>query len=95
MDAAKCLSYWTIESKEPDSLSGKRLGRCFFGCDRCQEACPYNGDEATPEVLLPSTDELLCMQENVFKEKFGRTTLSRAGLEKLKSNIRAVRGRLL
>ena len=95
MDASKCLSYWTIESKETEGIFGKSMGNCFFGCDRCQEACPYNGNEAPPEVLLPATDELLCMRENDFKEKFGKTSLSRAGLEKLKSNIREIRGKLL
>jgi epoxyqueuosine reductase len=95
MDASKCLSYWTIESRETEGIFGERTEHCFFGCDRCQEACPYNGDETTWEISLPSTDEFLCMQENVFKEKFGRTTLSRAGLEKIKSNIRAVSGKLL
>ena len=92
MNASKCLSYWTIESQETEGIPGKIMDRCFFGCDRCQEACPYNGDKTTWEVSLPSTDEFLCMQEGVFKKKFGRTTFSRAGIEKLKSCIRAVRG---
>jgi hypothetical protein len=35
------------------------------------------------------------MRDEVFEEKFGRTALSRAGLEKIKSNIKAVRGKLL
>jgi epoxyqueuosine reductase len=95
MDASKCLSYWTIESSETEGIFGKKMGDCFFGCDRCQEACPHNGDETTCEVSLPSTDEFLSMQENVFKKKFGSTTLSRAGLEKIKANIRTVSGKPL
>ena len=95
VDASKCLSYWTIESKETASVLGREMGHCFFGCDRCQEACPHNRDKATSEVSLPSTEEFLCMRDEVFEEKFGRTALSRAGLEKIKSNIKAIRGKLL
>jgi epoxyqueuosine reductase len=95
VDASKCLSYWTIESKETGSILGTEMGDCFFGCDRCQEACPHNRDKTASEVSLPSTEEFLCMSDEVFEEKFGRTALSRAGLEKIKSNIKAVRGKLL
>jgi epoxyqueuosine reductase len=95
LDASKCLSYWTIESKETLSVLGREMGHCFFGCDRCQEACPHNREKATSEVSLPSTEEFLCMRDEEFEEKFGRTALSRAGLEKIKSNIKAVRGKLL
>jgi len=94
VDASKCLSYWTIESKETGSILGRETGPCFFGCDRCQEACPHNKDKTASEVSLPSTEEFLSMSDEVFEEKFGRTALSRAGLEKIKSNIKAVRGKL-
>jgi epoxyqueuosine reductase len=94
VDASRCLSYWTIESKETGGIRGEEMGRCFFGCDRCQEACPHNRGRTVSEISLPSTEEFLCMNNDVFEKKFGRTTLSRAGLEKIKSNIRAVSGRL-
>ncbi|HKP98598.1 MAG TPA: tRNA epoxyqueuosine(34) reductase QueG [Fibrobacteria bacterium] len=43
LDANKCISYWTIEDKGalPDGLSD-RFGGWIFGCDVCQEVCPWN-----------------------------------------------------
>ncbi|MBW2028617.1 MAG: tRNA epoxyqueuosine(34) reductase QueG [Deltaproteobacteria bacterium] len=91
LDASRCLSYLTIEYKgELDHESGTRMAKCFFGCDRCQEVCPFNGDEGASRAFLPSTREFLEMDESVFEAEFGRTALSRAGLRKIKSNIMAV-----
>jgi epoxyqueuosine reductase len=92
LDASRCLSYLSIECKEglPGSLASK-IGRCFFGCDRCQEACPFNGGNVSAEISLPLTEELLGMEKEDFRKKYGRTALGRAGLEKLKANIRAAR----
>lgn len=92
LDAAKCLSYLTIEHKGPlEGDCGPRMDNCFFGCDRCQEACPFDNEAGSTEVLLPSTDTLLRMDESLFQEKFGETTFARAGLEKIKANIRTMR----
>jgi epoxyqueuosine reductase len=43
LDATKCISYWTIEAKGavPENLS-KDFGGWIFGCDVCQEVCPWN-----------------------------------------------------
>jgi epoxyqueuosine reductase len=70
---------------------GTTMAKCFFGCDRCQEVCPFNRERHTSDVVLPSTDVLLGMDEETFKRDFGRTALARAGLEKVKGNIRAAR----
>jgi epoxyqueuosine reductase len=43
LDATRCISYWTIESKnEPPAELQKSVGSWFFGCDICQEVCPWN-----------------------------------------------------
>ena len=92
LNAGKCLSYLTIEYKGPLKHEAAHLmGDCFFGCDRCQEACPFNKEQGPTKVLLPATDSLLRMDECLFQEKFGNTTLARAGIEKIKANIRAVK----
>lgn len=92
LDASKCLSYLTIEHRGKMSWdTGKKMGECFFGCDRCQEVCPFNPSEISREIILPSTDEFLQMNKEGFGERFGRTTFARAGFEKLKTNIQAIR----
>jgi len=92
LNASRCLSYWTVEEKGGlKAHIGAALGKFFFGCDRCQEICPFNVETSEPEVVLPSTDLLLGMDEAVFERDFGRTALARAGLEKLKGNIRTAR----
>jgi epoxyqueuosine reductase len=92
LNAAKCLSYLTIEHKGPmDTAYGRHMGDCFFGCDRCQEACPFNKEQGTTKVLLPSTDSLLRMDECLFQIEFGKTAFARAGIEKIKANIQTMR----
>ena len=92
LDASKCLSYLTIEHLGAvDCETGGRMGNCFFGCDICQEVCPFNEGESLIDPSLPSTDEILDMGTKEFKERYGKTAFARAGLEKLKSNIRAAR----
>lgn len=93
-DAAGCLSYLTIEyGGAVNAEIGKRMGDCFFGCDRCQEACPFNKGEQRVDVSLPSTDAFLKMDEGEFRRRFGKTALARRGLEKIQSNIRAAGGK--
>jgi len=95
LDARKCLSYLTIEDPgDIDSETGRKMGRCFYGCDICQEVCPHNDESMSKDVSLPSTEEILNMGEGQFKEKLGKTAFARAGLEKLKDNIRIVRSRV-
>jgi len=92
MDAGRCLSYRTIEyggQIGPDSATV--MGLCFFGCDRCQEACPFNKENASTRISMPTTDEILQMDEDSFGEAFGNTALARGGLDRIKRNLRAVR----
>jgi epoxyqueuosine reductase len=92
LDASKCLSYLTIEHKGPlDNTYGRHMGDCFFGCDLCQEVCPFNKEDVPAKVLLPSTDTFLRMDEDFFQEKYGKTAFARAGLDKIKENIRTMR----
>lgn len=91
LNASRCLSYLTIESKRHiDKDEGAMMRRCFFGCDRCQEVCPFNKGGGSREILLPSTDEFLKMDRVSFSERFGNTALARSGIEKIQMNIRAI-----
>lgn len=90
LDVSRCLSYLTVESKgDIDREAAGKMGNTFFGCDKCQEVCPLNGQEQSI-VSLPSTGDILAMSESEFKGTFGSSAFERAGLEKLKGNIRAL-----
>ena len=48
VDARRCISYLTIEHKgELDAQLAEKIGRWTFGCDVCQEVCPFNGPRTT------------------------------------------------
>lgn len=90
IDVSQCLSYLTIEAKDTmDKETAEKMGNTFFGCDVCQEVCPFNKQESGV-VVLPSTKEILAMTEIDFKKIFGKTAFERAGVEKLKKNIQAL-----
>ncbi|MCG6879048.1 MAG: tRNA epoxyqueuosine(34) reductase QueG [Deltaproteobacteria bacterium] len=91
LNASKCLSYLTIEyGGDLDQETGKRMGRCFLGCDMCQEVCPFNGLKKTDEISLPGITEFLKMEEREFKTLFGQTALARPGLGRIQRNIKAI-----
>lgn len=105
-DARRCLSYWTIESKQetiPQGIAAALHDR-LYGCDICQEACPWNqmkpGRERRidPHLLMParlahtSLQELRELQEEDFTDFFAQSPIRRIGENHLKLNIRHLRG---
>ena len=93
VNASKCLSYLTIEKNGAvDDDTGRKMGNCFFGCDVCQEVCPLNELDKSNAALLPSIDTILNMEDETFRETFGKTAFARAGLSKIKGNIMNLRG---
>ena len=102
LDATRCISYWTIESKAPeiDPDIAERMEDQIFGCDICLDVCPLNkfekpgklNDLATdPNVELIENGRLDDLDAAEFDELFGRTPLSRAGLDGLKKNRKALK----
>jgi epoxyqueuosine reductase len=96
MDATRCISYLTIEHKgeiNPDLMRG--MGRQIFGCDICQEVCPWNRkapiaadpDLAAREDLVnPSLEWLATLSEAEFEAKFNGSPVRRAGFLGLRRN---------
>lgn len=95
LDAGLCLSYWTIEQRGviPRELAARAQGR-VFGCDICQEVCPYNAATlATPfERRPPTLEELLSLGSADWKRWYADTPLSRAGAAGLRRNAAALAG---
>ncbi|MBE7438106.1 MAG: tRNA epoxyqueuosine(34) reductase QueG [Spirochaetales bacterium] len=98
LDARRCISYRTIEDRTPGEFDGSSAG-WVFGCDICQEVCPYNRKPVYAthpafqfrERLLPLMEGYL-EDENVYEYTATGSALRRAGYEKLKSSVEVVRG---
>jgi len=97
VDGSKCISYFTIELKEniPQEMKGK-FDDWAFGCDICQDVCPWNRfSKPHKEPLFNPNPELLSMSkkdwteitEETFKIIFKNSPLKRAKFEGLKRNI--------
>ncbi len=97
VDARKCISYLTIENKEdlPVELKDAFYNR-VFGCDICQEVCPWNRKAGTHNVeslrpgenlLKMSRKEWEDMDEEKFHNLFEGSAVKRAGFQGLKRNI--------
>jgi epoxyqueuosine reductase len=97
VDGSKCISYFTIELKEEIPLEAKgKFENWIFGCDICQDVCPWNSfsrpnteDRFTPNPELTSMtkQEWREITDEVFKKAFKNSPLKRAKFEGLKRNI--------
>lgn len=97
LDATKCISYLTIESRLPipESLTG-RLEGWGFGCDICNDVCPWNQRFAEPSPVAEYQDRgamdtgdpgfFAAMTQDQFAERFGDTPLERPGLSGMRRN---------
>lgn len=98
IDSNKCISYLTIELKNeiPEKMRGK-LNNSIYGCDICQDVCPWNirfAEENNEqrfkppdELLYKSKDEWKNLNEDEFKKLFGKSAVKRTKYAGLKRNI--------
>ena len=103
IDGSRCISYFTIELKDlliPSDMKGK-FDNWAFGCDTCQDVCPWNrfskphaveGFQPIPEILDLSTNEWEAMTEDQFKKVFSNSPLSRSKYNGIKRNLRFLQG---
>ena len=101
LDATRCISYLTIEARAdvPGYLRAG-VGDHLFGCDICQDVCPWNVSFARetgepryrprPASYWPSLEQILRMSEEDFDRLFGDSAIERSRLPGLQRNARVV-----
>lgn len=104
MDARRCISYLTIEQADeiPNELAEK-MGNRLYGCDTCQQVCPWNRyaspttvEDFAPRAAILSIQAHILeqMQEADFSLHFAGSAVKRAGLSGLKRSLRAIKPQL-
>ena len=99
VDGSKCISYYTIELQGaiPEPVH-KHLKPWVFGCDICQDVCPWNRHatpntepkfSAHPQLASMGRSDWKEMTEEVFQEVFRGTAVKRTGYEGLMRNLQA------
>ena len=101
VDSARCVSYATIELRDPsipDAISEKLSG-WLYGCDICQDVCPWNRFEQVTEELRfeprdanvnAPLDEILSLDQETYAQRFRGSAMKRAKLSGLQRNARAL-----
>jgi len=102
MDASRCIAYLTIEKKGAIAEEFREpMGRQVFGCDICQDVCPWNrrapiavkdGMVARRELVNPALDWLAGMDAVKFKEWFKGSPLERTRRKRLHRNVAIAMG---
>ena len=103
VDASRCISYWTIEHRGAVPVERRPgNGDWIFGCDVCQEVCPWNRSFARPVAddpferreALRGLDpvEIATLDEATFRARFSGTALMRAKWEGMRRNACIVLG---
>jgi len=103
VDGSRCISYLTIELKDaliPSEMHAKMDG-WMFGCDVCQDVCPWNrfskpntelSFRPIPEILNLSLNEWEAMTEETFRKVFKNSPLKRSKFAGIQRNIKAIKG---
>ncbi len=104
LDATRCISYLTIEHRgdfDDRQRGDVGSGEWVFGCDVCQDVCPWNVSFATAtadpglapraDLAAPDLRQLIEMDEAEFTRRYGDTPLERPGLAGMRRNARAAR----
>lgn len=92
LDARKCISYLTIEHRGPiDESLRTEVGDWIFGCDVCQEVCPWNRHEMSQPEMVDAV-ALLGITDDEFRHRFGGTAIERTRRRGLARNAAIVVG---
>ncbi len=104
LDSTKCISYLTIEHRgEIAAQLGERFDRWIYGCDICQDVCPWNhkfsvasevdGFSPRAETLAPDLDHVQRMTQEEFSRIFTKSPVKRTKLAGLRRNAAVALGR--
>ena len=99
VDSAKCISYATIELREPEipTQVSENLSGWLYGCDICQDVCPWNRFEQTTNEpgfqpregnVNARLDDILELSHDVYVERYRGSAMKRAKLTGLQRNAR-------
>ncbi len=102
MDASRCIAYLTIEKKTdiPEEFR-ELMGRQVFGCDICQDVCPWNrrapvmvreGMVPRRELINPALEWLASLDEAAFRRSFKGSPLERTRRKRLRRNVAIAMG---
>ena len=102
LDAKKCISFLTIEAKQDVPVEFKdQLNNWIFGCDICQDVCPWNSKaKLSAEDAFRLSDDLLLMKKEdweqmdklKFNQLFKNSPVKRGGFKRLKATISLLKG---
>lgn len=100
LDAKKCISYLTIEKRGEFNLEEKgMIGDHLFGCDICQQVCPWNDKSETPDMACfrpreknfhPDLESFSKITEGDFHSRFQKSPMKRTKYEGFKRNFNVV-----
>ena len=100
IDSRRCISYFTIELRGPvpeESRSG--IGNHVFGCDICQDVCPWNREapqtaepEWAPRHFAPPLEQLAAIGEGEFREMFRGSPVTRSRYRGFLRNVAIAMG---
>jgi epoxyqueuosine reductase len=102
LDARRCIAYLTIEKRGeiPEDLR-EDVGRHVFGCDICQDVCPWNSRSpraeaaalgTRPELVNPALEWLAAMSEDEFRSTFRGSPIKRTKYSGLRRNVAIAMG---
>ncbi len=95
MEPRLCISYLTIENRGPIPRALRpKLGNWIFGCDICQEVCPWNepfSETIVPE-LMPLMPDLMALDDAAFSRRFTKSAIKRAKRRGLLRNVAVALG---
>ncbi len=100
LDSTRCISYWNIELRGPIPEQARpEMGPHLFGCDICQDVCPWNrraaltdAEEFQPRNAMPDLEELASLTPEEFDRRFSKTPIERSRYRGFLRNVAVAMG---